>query len=107
MFEQLFTSPRAVERYAHTALLEERVRYLAYCAARGSTRSSLRLIAQHQLVLIDYLQLRTAESVTLEQIEKAADRWVHRQPQPHTHNAVDWRWAKERFISEGKKWLSF
>ncbi|MBV8460424.1 MAG: tyrosine-type recombinase/integrase [Candidatus Eremiobacteraeota bacterium] len=107
MFEQLFTNPRAVERYARAALVEERVHYLAYCAGRGSTRSSLRLIAQQQLVLINYLQLRTAESVTVEQIEQAADRWVHRQPQPHTHNAVDWRWAKGRFISEGKKWLSF
>lgn len=107
MFEKLFTTPRAVERYSRTPLLDERVRYLAHCAARGSTRSSLRLIAQHQLVLIDYLQLRTAESVTVEEIKRAADRWIHRQPQLHTYNAVDWRWARGRLISEGKKWLSF
>lgn len=107
MFEQLFTTPRAVERYTCGALLDERVRYLAHCAAQGSTRSSLRLIAQQQLVLTDYLQLQTSASVTVEQIEKAADRWVHRQPQPHTHNAVDWKCARGRLISEGKKWLSF
>jgi hypothetical protein len=107
MFEQLFTEPRAVERYSRAPLLDERLRYLAHCATRGSTRSSLRLIAQHQLVLIDYLQLQTAESISVEQIERAADRWVHRQPQPHTHNAVDWRWARGRLICEGKKWLSF
>jgi integrase/recombinase XerD len=107
MFEQLFTAPRVVERYFRTPLLEERVRYLAHCAAQGSTRGSLRLIAQHQLVLIDYLQLWTTELVTVEQIERAADRWIHRQPQPHTHNASDWRWARWRFISDAKQWLSF
>ena len=53
MFNQLFTSPRAVERYSSGPLLEERLRYLAHCAAQGSTRSSLRLIAQHQLAFVD------------------------------------------------------
>ena len=58
MFEKLFTSSKAVDRYSNGSLLEDRVRYLAHCAAQGSTRSSLRLIAQHQLVLIDYLHLQ-------------------------------------------------
>ena len=58
MFERLFMSSKAVDRYSHGALLEDRVRYLVHCAAQGSTRSSLRLIAQHQLVLIDYLHLQ-------------------------------------------------
>src|SRR5215510_10047202 len=107
MFEQLFTTPRTVERYSRAPLLDERHRYLKHCAARGSTRSSLRLIAQHQLVLIDYLHLQTAELVTIEQIKAAADLWVNRQPQPHTHNAADWRWARCRFISEARQWLSF
>jgi integrase/recombinase XerD len=107
MFEQLFTTPRAVERYCRAPLLDERLRYLTHCAARGSTRSSLRLTAQHQVVLIDYLHLRTTESVTLGQIKAAADLWVKRQPQPHTHNAADWRWARCRFISEARQWLSF
>ena len=107
MFEQLFTAPRAVERYCHAPLLDERLRYLAHCAARGSTRSSLRLIAQHQMVLIGYLQLRTAKSVTIEQINAAADLWVKRQPQPHTHNATDYRYGKLRFTSDARQWLSF
>ena len=107
MFEQLFTAARAVERYSSAPLLEERVRYLAHCATRGSTRSSLRLIAQHQLALIDYLQLRTPKSVTIEQIKAAADLWVNRQPQLHTHNATDYRYGKLRFISDARQWLSF
>jgi integrase/recombinase XerD len=107
MFEQLFTTPRAVERYSRAPLVEERLRYLAHCAAQGSTRSSLRLIAQHQLVSIEYLHLLTAESVTVDQIRSAADSWVGRQPQPHTHNAIDYRHGKLRFISDARQWLCF
>jgi hypothetical protein len=77
MFDQLFTSPRALKRYASGPLLEERVRYLAHCAEQGSTRSSLRLIAQHQLVCVDYLQLQTADSVPVDRIHAAADLWVN------------------------------
>jgi integrase/recombinase XerD len=107
MFDQLFTSPRALKRYASDPLLEERVRYLAHCAEQGSTRSSLRLIAQHQLVCVDYLQLQTADSVPVDRIHAAADLWVNRQPQPHTHNATDYRYGRMRFISDAKQWLSF
>jgi hypothetical protein len=57
LFDQLFTSPKAVVRYSTAPLAEERLRYLAYCATQGSTRSSLRLIAQHQLIFVDYLHL--------------------------------------------------
>lgn len=107
MFDQLFTSSRTLERYWNGPLLEERVGYLAHCAAQGSTRSSLRLIAQHQLVLVDYLRLQTADSVTVEQIQAAARLWVERQPQPHTHNATDYRYGRLRFISDGRQWLTF
>jgi len=107
MFEKLFTCPRTVKRYSDGPLLEERIRYLAHCAAQGSTRSSLRLIAQHQRVLVEYLHLETADSITIECIQAAANLWVQRQPQPHTHNAVDYRYARLRFISDGRQWLSF
>jgi integrase/recombinase XerD len=107
MFNQLFTSPRAVERYSSGPLLEERLRYLAHCAAQGSTRSSLRLIAQHQLVFVDYLHLQKAKSVTVEQIHAATDLWVGRQPQPHSHNVTDYRYGRMRFISDAKQWLGF
>ena len=107
MFEKLFTSSKALNRYSNGPLLEERVRYLAHCAAQGSTRGSLRLTAQHQLVIIEYLHLQESNSVTVKQIEAAAELWISRQLQPHTHNAIDYRWARLRFISEARQWLSF
>jgi len=107
MFDQLFTSSKAVGRYSSAPLAEERIRYLAHCATQGSTSSSLRLIAQHQLIFVDYLHLQEAGSLTVEQIRAAADLWVSRQPQPHMHNADDYRWARWRFISDARQWLSF
>src|SRR5262245_16516948 len=107
MFKDLFTSPKAVGRYCSEPLLDERLRYLAHRAAQGSTRSSLRLTAQQQLAAIDYLHLQGCDLVTVKEIEAAADLWICRRPQPHTHSAIDYRWARLRFISEARQWLSF
>ncbi len=105
MFDQLFKSPWAIERHSSAPLLEERLRYLTHCATRGSTRSSLRLIAQHLIVFIDLLQLETVDEVSLEQIRTAAKRWVGSQPQ--AHNVTDCRYGRMRFISDAKQWLDF
>jgi hypothetical protein len=51
MFDELFTSSKAVARYSGGPLLAERIGYLAHCAAQGSTRSSLRLTAQRRAFL--------------------------------------------------------
>lgn len=107
MFNDLFTSPQAVDRYSSGPLLDERLRYLAHRAEQGSTRSSLRLTAQQQLVAIDYLHMPERDSVTVKEIEAAADLWICRQSQPYTHSAIDYRWARLRFISEARQWLSF
>jgi integrase/recombinase XerD len=105
MFDQLFTSPRAIDRHSTAPLLQERQRYLAHCDAQGSTRSSLRLIAQHLLVFTDLLHLETGDEVSLEQISRAANLWVG--SQPHAHNVTDCRYGRMRFVSDAKHWLGF
>lgn len=105
MFDQLFKSPRAIYRHTTSPLLEERLRYLEHCAARGNTRSSLRLIAQHMLVFIDLLHLETVDEVSLEEIHTAAKLWVGSRPQ--AHNLIDCRYGRMRFISDAKQWLGF
>src|SRR6266550_3832522 len=107
MFDQLFTAPQTVKRYFCAPLFEERLRYLAHGSGQGSTRSSLRLIAQHQLLFIGYLNLLTGDPVSVRQIHSAADLWVGRQPKPHVYNVADCRYGRMRFISEAKKWLNF
>lgn len=105
MFDQLFKSPRAIDRHSKSPLFEERLRYLAHCAEQGSTRSSLRLIAQHLLVFIDLLDLEAGDEVSLEQIHSAAIKWVG--SQPYAHNMTDCWYGRMRFISDAKQWLGF
>lgn len=105
MFDQLFKSPRAIDRHSKSPLLEQRLRYLAHCAEQGSTRSSLRLIAQHLLVYIDLLDLEAGDEISLEQIHRAAIKWVG--SQPYAHNMTDCWYGRMRFISDAKQWLGF
>ncbi len=105
MFNQLFKCPRAIERHQAGPLSEERLSYLAHCADQGRTKSSLRLIAQHLLMFVDYLPLATEDGIDIEQIHAAADQWVSRQPKPA--NVSDYGYGRMRFISDARQWLSF
>jgi integrase len=105
MFDQLFKAQRARERHLNAPLVDERIRYLSHWAAQGSIRSSLRVRAQDLLAIIEYLDLKTSGDIDEEQINKAADRWATRQPQPP--NVIDFRYGKLRFISHARQWIAF
>lgn len=105
MFHQLFQNARAIERHLTAPLLEERRAYLAHCVDQGRTKSSLRLIAQHLLVYIDYLPLTVDQEITIEQLYRAADQWTNRQPLPP--NVTDYYHGRMRFISDARQWLHF
>jgi site-specific recombinase XerD len=105
MFHQLLQHPPTIARHQTAPLWEERRSYLAQCADQGRTQSSLRLIAQHLLVFVDYLPLTTVREITIEPRHTAADRWVHRQPLPP--NVTDYYYGRMRFISDARQWLHF
>jgi len=105
MFQQLFQCPLTIARHQAGPLLAERLAYLAHGAEQGRTQSSLRLIAQHLLVFVDYLPLTTADAISIEQIHAAADRWINRQPRPA--HVTDYYHGRMRFISDARQWLSF
>ena len=105
MFDQLYKVQRARERHLNAPLADARIRYLYHLAAQGSTRSSLRVRAQDLLTIIEYLDLEAANEIDEEQINKAADRWAKRQPQPP--NVIDFHYGKLRFISHARQWLTF
>src|SRR5262244_4548399 len=105
MFHQLFQHPPTIERHQAAPLLEERRSYLAHCADQGRTKSSLRLIAQHLLVFVDYLPLTTVREIDIEHLHAAADRWVNRRPLPP--NVTDYYYGRMRFISDARQWLHF
>jgi len=105
MFDRLYKAQRACERHLNAPLVDERIRYLSHCAAQGSVRSSLRVRAQDLLTTIEYLDLEIAGDIDEEQINKAADSWAARQPQPP--NVIDFRFGKLRFISHARQWIAF
>src|ERR1700730_12121741 len=70
MFDQLFNRAHTLNRHSAAPLLDERLRYLTHCAAQGSTKSSLRSLAAHLLVFIDYLDLKADGEINVEQIRK-------------------------------------
>jgi hypothetical protein len=105
MFHRLFTSSRAVDRHSKGPLLEERLRYLTHCVEQGSTRSSLRLLAQHLLIFTDQFNLETRHNLSLEEIQKVAVAWVG--SSPRAYGMAHGRCGRTRFISNAKKWFTF
>jgi integrase len=105
MFHQLFTSSKSVDRHSKSPLLEERLRYLTHCAEQGSTRSTLRLIAQHLLIFANQFNLEVRNNLSLEEIKKAADAWVG--SSPRAYGMIHGRCGRTRFVSEARKWLRF
>ena len=105
MFDQLFNRPRGLKRHTTALLAEERIRYLSHCAEQGTRKSSLRRIAQAQLMIIEQLGLTAEVKVTSQQIEAAADRWAALDPPQR--KTKDFRKARLRFISVATRWLRF
>ena len=77
MFEELFTNPDAIERYRVAPLVEPRERYLRHLAGFGTRGLTLRQIALDQVRLLQLLDLREGEKVTVAQIEAVAPEWNH------------------------------
>jgi hypothetical protein len=84
MFDKICKSSRAIERHLTAPLVEQRLSYLNYCAARGSSVKTLRLEANYLLAIIDCLDLKAAGFVSPSDIEAAANRWITR-PGPYHH----------------------
>ncbi len=105
MFDQLFSRPRAVERYVSAPLLEPRLRYLCHCAAQGATAATLKKIAFYQRALSGLVDVDTAGTVRLEQIEAAADQWVSRTPAYHAQK--NGHASRVVFVSVATGWLGF
>ena len=105
MFDQLFSRPRAVQRYMSAPLLEPRLRYLQHCAAQGATSATLRTIAFYQRALSGAIDLEAASLVRPAQIEAAADHWISRTPPSHAQTTG--RASKVAFVSVARGWLGF
>jgi integrase/recombinase XerD len=105
MFDQLFSRPRAVQRYVSAPLLQPRLRYLEHCAAQGATSATLKMIAFYQRALCGSIDLEAVGPFRLEQISAAADRWTSRTPPHHAH--TNGTASKVAFVSVAMGWLGF
>lgn len=105
MFEQLFKRPHYINRHVTASLLNERLQYIQFCKERGCSMQSLRDAAQYLLRIIEFLQLKSDSTVTIEEIEQAADKWAgHQSKHPQKRRAYSPK-AKEFFTYHAIKWL--
>lgn len=98
MFDDLFTRPSALARHRAAPYAAERARYLAHCAQRGDSRTTMWLKVRTLLWVAQ--QLRRAYptlDVTLAQVRAVAGRG----PGRHT------RWSRRRFVDVARPWLRF
>jgi site-specific recombinase XerD len=106
MFEQLFRCPRAIKRKFNAPFLEDRLRYLAYRAAQGTTQKVLRDISCRQLAIIKYLNLKDNDHIfTFKELETAARCWAN--DRMLRLKGVAYATYKSIFIKHAKKWLRF
>lgn len=105
MFEQLFSRPGTIRRYASAPLVHCRVRYVAHCAASGAKLSTLRKIANHQIEAVRLLKLREGDRVDLCRIEAAAGEWSL--PRPVQNGGPASPGGEAVFAAHTVRWLRF
>lgn len=103
MFNRLFVRSDALNRQLAAPLADERRRYLANCEEQGMSQKTLRSKARILVSIANHLKsaYRPPEQITLQQIGKAASRWVHKKRSSPSIRLGD------EFVSEAVAWLSF
>lgn len=105
MFEQLFKRPYYVKRHTQALFLEERIQYLRYLQGRGRVKQTIRDTAQYLLRIIEFLNLESKQTASLEEIDQAADKWARYQskhPQKRREFSAS---AKDHFTWHAIHWL--
>ena len=80
MLEKLYSSTDNLARHRDGPFAEDRDRYLDHCARAGFSIGFLRVSARTLLGIASELDASPGRSMTLGQIQAAADRWLHCRP---------------------------
>jgi len=107
VFEELFTKPYNIERYRAAPLVEPRERYLLHLAEAGACRLTLRQIALAQVRLLQLLDLREGEKVTVAQIQATAPDWFHARLHRLGRRPPTTGKSTKRSLSRVIRWLRF
>ena len=103
MFDEINRSAIYRKKHLVAPLLEERLQYLQYLKARGRSLSTIKSVADYLLRIIEFLRLDTKRTVTLKEIETAANIWArYNQPQKRQLFSVN---SKEHFTRCATEWL--
>jgi len=105
MFDQLFKRPSRVAVHASAPYAEERAEYLAHCAQRGDSRSTLLLKARELLWVARKLSVYPNLRITTEQMQAVARDWRGRQRA--YGRKLSTHWTRRRFMDVAGAWLRF
>lgn len=111
MFDRLFRSRCALTAQQTGPLAEERLRYLAHCAALQMTPGALRVVAVYTLIIAKMLRLadQPGQLVTRAEIKAGADRYVklsnRRHPNRPEKRKGGYLWLS--FQRYAVRWLTF
>lgn len=104
LFNKIFERRKALRRHTAAPLLKERLMYLQYCADNGTTEGNLRRISQYLLIVMQYLNFNEPRTVSISEIEKAADSWANNEKIYRRENEYS-KFAKARFIRDASAWF--
>ena len=76
MFEELFTTPEALEKHRTAPLAEQRLSYLDHLAHSGASRRTLHLTAMEQTRLAHLLDLKEGDTVSIPQKPASVECFV-------------------------------
>ena len=88
-------------------LVEPRERYLRHLAESGARRLTLRQIALDQVRLLQLLDLREGETVTVAQIQAVAPEWDRTRHHKLGHRLRTSQISTKRALSTATRWLRF
>jgi len=106
MFDQLFRRRAAVRRHLNAPLLQERLKFLRYCASQGYALSTLRVLASDLLLIQNLFGLaRSSDFIPRPAVEEVVNQWVHRRPRHF--NYKNGRNGRENLLLRAIHWLHF
>jgi integrase/recombinase XerD len=105
MFDKYFELPTAIARHRSAPLAKEREQFLAHLEAGGTGRQSIRAEACYLLQVVRLLRLRRLRSVTLEEVEQAADSWNKLRNQANNYRAG--KSGADYFAGTARRFLRF
>lgn len=105
MWDQLIKRSYYRQRHLDAPLLDERLAYIQCWVEQGKSLNTLKDAANYLLRVVEFLHLDTYRTITLEEIENAANDWGHYQYNHPQKRAPFSKCGKERFVWYAIDWL--